>query len=104
MSSSEEKKRELIYQWLADQSVIGNSSFKASDVKSKFATISSKLVDDIIEILVTEGKVRKEGSGRVQNFEVDEPKARLIARFPVSREEPSQISVGVKRGIKSAFL
>ena len=104
MSSSEERKRELIYQWLADQSVIGKSSFKASDVKSKFATISSKLVDDIIEILVTEGKVRKEGSGRVQNFEVDEPKAKLIARFPVSREEPNHSSVGVKRGIMSAFL
>ena len=105
MSSSEGddrlcKKKEMVFNWLAEQFVLGNPlykpSFKASTVRAQFASTSSTLIDDVITALVVGGQAHVESEGRVVIYRVDEVNANLVARIPVP--ETAESTAGAKRG------
>jgi hypothetical protein len=106
MSSSDNddrlfKKKEMVFNWLAEQFVLGNPlckpSFKASTVRAQFASTSSTLIDDVITALVVGGQAHVESEGRVVIYRVDEANANLIARVPAP--EIAVSTAGAKRGV-----
>lgn len=98
------EKKKAIFQWLADQSYSGNSLFKASDVKVKFLSTSSVLVDEIIAVLVSEGMAHIEETKRIITYKVDIPRALQVANIPEVKEDIRKPLMTSKRGNNLANL
>ena len=54
--------KDKVYLWLAIRGMSGESSYKASDVKEKFLSTSSTVIDRVVTALVDEGKAKVEVS------------------------------------------
>ena len=68
--------KEKAYLWLAERCLAGEPQFKASDVKEKFLSTSSTIIEEVCKALVTENKAVVEGRGRISVFVLDLVKAR----------------------------
>lgn len=74
--------KERVYLWLAIRGMSGESQYKASDVKEKFLSTSSTVVDRVVAALVEDGKSSIEGRGRVSTYQLDMALARRIVPPP----------------------
>lgn len=68
--------KDRAYLWLAERCLAGEPQFKASDVKEKFLSTSSTIIEEVCKALVTENKAVVEGRGRVSVYVLDFVKAR----------------------------
>lgn len=68
--------KDKAYLWLAARCVAGEPQFKASDVKEKFLSISSTIIEEVCKALVSENLAVIEGRGRVSVYVLDMVKAR----------------------------